>query len=611
MCGIAGLVSFQHPVNKQTIKAMTDTLVHRGPDGEGQWVGNSGLVGLGHRRLSIIDLSEAGAQPMHYANGRYTITFNGEIYNYLELKSQLLQKGYSFRSGSDTEVLMALYDLKREKALSELDGMFSFAIWDEHEQTLFCARDRFGEKPFFYCHDQSRFAFASEMKALFALGVDPAKNQKKIYSYLLYTTLALPDGQSETFFEHVFQLEPSHYMVVSRNGSMVKKRYWDIDLQKRTELGEEACFEKFRELFATSIERRLRSDVPVGSSLSGGLDSSSIVMMIDRMKRKGLLQKTFSARFANFERDEGEYMQAVIDNCRAEPYFVFPELDSAFHNLEKVMYHQESPIGSASIMAQYEVMKLARTNNITVLLDGQGADEMLAGYEPHWHTYFTELYRTNRKKLGEQEQAYHDVLGKTPYPHDKDFKMRAYIPGLPIATGNAIRRFKKPDSAYFVGIREDIVRKYRSEPNPLLKFNSLKQLLYFSTMQRGLGDLLWYADRNAMAHSVEVRLPFLSHELAEFIFSVPSDMLLRNGWSKFLLRQSMKDILPQKITWRKDKIGYEPPQARWLGSKEFKDYTQEAISFLLKEKIISKPYPSLTWSYISLYAFYKAFPKTA
>lgn len=590
---------------------MTDSLVHRGPDGEGQWISDNGLVGLGHRRLSILDLSEAGAQPMHYANGRYTITFNGEIYNYLELKSQLLQKGYSFHSDSDTEVLLALYDLKREQALSDLDGMFAFAIWDEKEQTLFCARDRFGEKPFFYCLDKSRFAFASEMKALFAMGVDPAKNEKKIYNYILYTTLALPGDQGATFFEHVQQLEPAHYMVVSGKGSVAKKRYWDIDLQKRTELTEEACFEKFRELFATSIERRLRSDVPVGSSLSGGLDSSSIVMMIDRMKRKDLLQKTFSARFANFERDEGEYMQAVIDNCRAEPYFVFPDLGSAFHNLEKVMYHQESPIGSASIMAQYEVMKLARTSHITVLLDGQGADEMLAGYDPHWYTYFAELYRTDRKKLGEQERAYHQVLGKQLFPHDKDFKMRAYMPGLPIATGNAMRRFKRPDSPYFVGIQEDIVRKYRTEPNPLLKFSSLKQLLYFSTMQRGLGDLLWYADRNAMAHSVEVRLPFLYHELAEFIFSVPSDMLMRNGWSKFLLRQSMKDILPRKITWRKDKVGYEPPQARWLGSKEFKDYTQEAISFLLKEKIISKPYPSLTWSYISLYAFYKAFPKTA
>ncbi|MBS1634826.1 MAG: asparagine synthase (glutamine-hydrolyzing) [Bacteroidetes bacterium] len=607
MCGIAGLFSFQKPLDQRIIKDMTDALIHRGPDGEGQWVNPEGTVGLGHRRLSILDLSEAGAQPMHYADGRYTITFNGEIYNYLELKSFLQQKGYSFRSESDTEVLLALYDLKREQALQDLDGMFAFAIWDSREQTLFCARDRFGEKPFFYTLDKTRFAFASEIKALLRMGVDASKNLKKIYNYILFTALDLPNGDTETFFENVLQLEPAHYLVVKKGGAVTKKQYWDLDPEKKTELPEKACLEKYTELLNISIERRLRSDVPVGSSLSGGLDSSSIVMLIDRMKRKDRLQKTFSARFKNFERDEGKYMNLVIEKCQAEPHFVYPDINSAFGNLEKILYHQEGPIGSASILAQYEVMKLARENNIIVLLDGQGADEMMAGYEPYWYTYFLQLYRHNKTKFHEQEKAFFDVHQKKAFTLDREFKTRAYFPNIQRNIGDFQRKFIPASSPYFVGIHEDLVNACKSGLNPIWKFNSLKKNLYYSTMQRGLSDLLRYADRNAMAHSVEVRLPFLYHELAEFVFSVPDDMLMRNGWTKYILRQSMKDILPTEITWRKDKIGYEPPQNQWLNMPEFKSYYQEAVNFLLKEKIIAKEVPSLTWNYITLYAFYNAF----
>ncbi|HLG35625.1 MAG TPA: asparagine synthase (glutamine-hydrolyzing), partial [Bacteroidia bacterium] len=370
MCGIAGILSFSNRAEERMVRKMTDTLHHRGPDGEGVWMNGSAQICLGHRRLSIIDLSDSGRQPMHFADGRYTITYNGEIYNYVELKEELKKKGCRFVSTSDTEVLLALYDFKKEQCLAELDGMFAFAIWDEKEKTLFCARDRFGEKPFYYHINENYFAFASEMKALFATDMEKTPGRKKIYDYLLYSALEDSADRSSTFYENIIQLEASHYLLVSADKTFVKKRYWDIDINVRDhDITEKDAAAKFRELLTLSVRRRLRSDVPVGSSLSGGLDSSSIVMLIDRMKKDGRVQKTFSARFENFIRDEGRFMQMVIDKSNVEPHFVFPTVKSAIENMKMVAYHQEEPIGSTSIMAQYEVMKLAKENNIKVLLD--------------------------------------------------------------------------------------------------------------------------------------------------------------------------------------------------------------------------------------------------
>ncbi len=603
MCGIAGILSFNQKIEHISILKMTTTLQHRGPDGEGIWINDTKNVGLGHRRLSIIDLTDAGKQPMHYANERYTITFNGEIYNYVELKKELINKGYTFHSNSDTEVLLALYDLKKEELLQDLDGMFAFCIWDNVTSTLFCARDRFGEKPFYYHSNKNYFAFASEMKALFTLGISTTKNQKKIYDYLLYNILENPLDKGATFYDNIRQLEPSHYMIITAENKIVKKKYWDIAIHEQPNVSENEAIEKFKELFTLSIRRRLRSDVPVGSSLSGGLDSSSIVMMIDQMKNSNQVQKTFSARFKNFSKDEGKYMQMVIDKAAVEPHFVFPTVDSVIANLKTIAYHQEEPIGSASVAIQFEVMKLAKQNEITVLLDGQGADEMLAGYTLFWNTYLNQLYRSDKSKYTSASRAYSSIHNRTAVTPDFEFKWRAYHNNS-FKTVSHLKNFvKSPTSSYFLGIHPDLVSHYRKEHNPIPKVNSLKEHLYFFLMKRGLNELLRYADRNAMANSVEVRLPFLSHNLVEFLFQLPDEMLLQNGWSKYILRKSMEDILPQEITWRKDKIGYEPPQSEWLATPKFNDYLHEAVNYLKKEKIITTDVPKLTWHYIALFAF--------
>jgi asparagine synthase (glutamine-hydrolysing) len=603
MCGIAGILSFNQKVEHVSILKMISTLQHRGPDGEGIWIDDAKKVGFGHKRLSIIDLSDAGKQPMHYANERYTITFNGEIYNYLELKKELINKGYTFQSNSDTEVLLALYDLKKEELLNDLDGMFAFCIWDNVTATLFCARDRFGEKPFYYHSNQNYFAFASEMKALFTLGISNTKNQKKIYNYLLYNILEDPLDKSATFYESIKQLEPAHYLIITLDHKIFKKKYWDIDINENSVLSENDAIEKFKELFTLSISRRLRSDVPVGSSLSGGLDSSSIVMMIDRIKNNNQIQKTFSARFKNFSKDEGNYMQMVIDNSTVEPHFVFPTLESVISNLKKICKYQEEPIGSLSAAIQYEVMILAKTNGVKVLLDGQGADEVLAGYKPFWITYFNQLYRSNRGKFKNETSLYEQVHNESLFQNNIEFKWRAYHNHSFKSVSELQRKLKSPTSSYFIGIHPDLVSTYKNEHNPIPKTTSLKEHLYFYLMERGINELLHCADRNAMANSVEVRLPFLSHQLIEFIFTLPNELLLKNGWSKYILRKSMENILPPEITWRKDKIGFEPPQEQWLQSNYFKEYLQEAIIQLQKEKMITKSYSQLNWNYISLLAF--------
>ena len=544
MCGIAGIINFNESiVDLGSLKIMTDVIIHRGPDGEGQWVNTRGNVGFGHRRLSIIDLSENAKQPMHYANGRYTITFNGEIYNYVELKKDLLTRGYNFDSDSDTEVLLALYDLKKETCLQDLDGMFAFSIWDEKEQVLFCARDRFGEKPFHYFYDNEKFIFASEIKQFWSIGINKKISQKRLMQFVDFGTIDDAHNLTNTFYEGIKRLDAANYLIIKPNHSIQIYQYWKINLSAPKFRGSiEQAAERFLELFIESIKIRLRSDVPVGSSLSGGLDSSSIVMLIDALKGKELKQNTFSARFKNFEKDEGVYIEEVSKSCKnLNVHYAWPDKEYFENVFDKVTYYQDEPFGSASIIAQYAVMELAKQNQVTVLLDGQGADEQLAGYLPYYHAYLNHLYFHNTSKYEMEYSAYLKYHQKaSPYRTLKDSETWR------MKLGRYRRRLFHQEMPYD---------------------NNLNFILNLSTTKVGLKELLRYADRNSMAHSREVRLPFLSHKLVEFVFSLPDDYKLNDGWTKFILRKSMNNILPSSICWRVDKIGYEPPQKNWLNSE--------------------------------------------
>ena len=557
MCGIAGIYNLnQSQVSLTNLKKMTDVITHRGPDGEGHWLNSNGTVGFGHRRLSIIDLTENGKQPMHYADGRYTITFNGEIYNYIELKNELKLKGYQFVSDTDTEVLLALYDLKKEACLQDLDGMFSFAIWDEKLQTLFCARDRFGEKPFHYFKNDNEFVFASEIKQFWELGIDKKINQEKLLTYTKTGALENSNRITETFYQSIEKLDAAHYLMINADKKISIQKYWDIHTHVKPFEGTiEQAAELFLQLFTNSIRLRLRSDVAVGSSLSGGLDSSSIVMLIDALKGNEIKQNTFSARFKNFSKDEGEHVEEVVKACKnVNVHYTWPDKDYFEESFEKVTYHQDEPFGSASIVAQYSVMELAKKNNVTVLLDGQGADEYLAGYLPYYHTYLSQLFYSN-SKLYESEISAYNLFHQLSSPYLNNSKTES--------------------------VRMKLGRIRRKILNQNLPYkNALQSVLKENTTVNGLKELLRYADRNSMAHSREVRLPFLSHKLVEFVFSLPDEFKLNNGWTKFVLRKSMDKILPPSICWRVDKIGYEPPQHLWIKSDKFNQEIQQASKIL-------------------------------
>jgi asparagine synthase (glutamine-hydrolysing) len=599
MCGIAGIVSKSNRVQIQELKAMTDIIYHRGPDGDGHWINEIGNVGFGHRRLSIIDLSNHASQPMHFGNGRYTITFNGEIYNYLELRQDLLQKGITFSSNSDTEVLLALYAQKGAACLEELDGMFAFAIWDDLEKVLFCARDRFGEKPFHYAFsNDGKFVFSSEIKQLFEVGISRKCNQKILFNFFESNhVLHDPRCPEETFYQEVNRLEPAHYMIVTPDLIVVKKRYWDLNMDsENTEISIQEAADKFHELLLQSVKLRLRSDVPVGSSLSGGLDSSTIVCLIDKLNdNQTIAQKTFSARFKNFERDEGKFMQIVIDSTNAEPHFTFPDEQKFVSDFKKVCWHQEEPFGGPSVFAQWEVMKLAKQENVTVLLDGQGADESLAGYHYFFHTYLNELKR-NQSLLYESELNAYRSRHNPNYGLEQSIssaKQQSFEDKLKDLIRPIYRTFRPIKQEVPSGHVPDFLNKeftsqFESEEKLPEHTGGLKEQLYVNNCVIGLNNLLRFADRNSMAFSREMRLPFLSHQVVEFLFSLPNEFKIQDGWTKYIMRKAFEPILPKEITWRVDKIGYEPPQSRWMENKEIKDLIESSIVDLENEGIINK-----------------------
>ena len=397
---------------------MTDVLVHRGPDAEGYWINSP--VALGNRRLAIIDLTDAGSQPMHCLD-RYTIVHNGEIYNYIELKDELQKKGYKFFSKTDTEVIAAAYDHWKDECLDRFDGMFAFAIWDQTEKELFAARDRFGEKPFFYFINKEQFVFASEMKALWAAGIERTVNLKLLFNYLTIGYVDNPNIPEETFFENISKLPAGTYLKLSPGTNRDDLQpsifnYWDIDIQNENKrITENDAIDQFGQLFQRSVKRRLRSDVRVGTSLSGGLDSSSVIATLHTLSphfpmAAGTPLTAFSAVFPNFEKDESFFAKAVADKFNLDHFTTTPDTASLYSDLEQLFYYQEEPFSSGSIYGQFKVYELAKQKGTKVLLDGQGADEILAGYHKYYKWYWQELFR-KRKLASSRELAAAKELG--------------------------------------------------------------------------------------------------------------------------------------------------------------------------------------------------------
>ncbi len=596
MCGITGIIKEAiTPADHESLQKMTDSLIHRGPEYGSSWNNGENLL-FGHRRLCIIDI-KCGAQPMHYMD-RYTIVFNGAIYNYLELKATLSSKGYQFHTASDTEVILALYAELKEDCLAELDGMFAFAIFDKQENKLFCARDRFGEKPFYYHYREGKeFLFGSEMKALWAAGVPKIPSHAMLYNYFMFGYVENVSDKSQTFFDEIIKLPPAHYCILDCNTiTLTTKRYWDINWKKQgPEISIEDAQDKLRMLFERSVRRRLRSDVSVGSSLSGGIDSSLIAMMINDIDKetygpncKHMPQRaTFSAQFPGFEKDESFFQELVTHSIQAKAYATVPNEHLLITELDKVMYHQEEPFHSASVFAQFDVYKLAAQNKVTVLLDGQGADEVLAGYTHYYKPFFKELYCKNKPAFNEEYQQYIETSTHVK-EIDLRFRIEANLPqSLLEGMANRAKQWK------YRHVHDDLEYGFKkTNKHKAINFynnpGTLNQALYESCTTTGLENLLRYADRNSMAHSREVRLPFLSHELVEFFFSLPAQFKIHHGWTKYLLRKSFEYILPQEITWRKDKTGFEPPQKTWMQNPRLQDTIRHYKEILVQNKILKK-----------------------
>jgi asparagine synthase (glutamine-hydrolysing) len=554
MCGICGIINFnKERITEAPILGMMKSMKHRGPDDEGVFIKDN--IGLGFVRLSIIDLSYAGHQPMISKDGRYVIIFNGEIYNYIELREKL-KDNYSFRSKTDTEVLLAAYIKWGKNCLGKLNGMFAFVILDIQTMEVFGARDRFGIKPFYYSINNERFIFASDIPPLLALLSDkPRANDTIIYDFLVYNRT---DHSNQTFFKDIYKLQHGHHMQIVNNSLSINRWYnLDENVQKIGKI--EYDSKTFAHDFSDSIDLQLQSDVPVGTCLSGGLDSSSITSMVRQISKNDKLH-TFSAVYGEgIQGDESPFID-LYENSGVNMHFTFPSAHSLFSDL--IPFHEalSEPMPNTSEYAEYKVMEIAK-DHCTVILNGQGADEIMAGYHYFFGYHFKDLLKQFKLfKLTSEVFNYCSIHRSLLGIKSFGFAM---LPKL----------FKNKNTFY---VSKEFVKKYSHIPNPIVDsfYNSasLQEFLIKHFEYKFEHHLLW-ADKSGMFFSLETRFPFLDHQLVEK--TLASGATIHKGSTKHLLREAMKGIVPDAIRTRVDKIGYQTPEVLWFKDPSIKEYFLE------------------------------------
>lgn len=575
MCGIAGIVRSDHlAVDPTTLAQMAALLRHRGPDDNGLYT--AGSAGLAFRRLAILDLSPAGHQPMtntacpecRSGNGGNWLVFNGEIYNYVPLRAELAAMGHLFRSQADSETILHAYKQWGQDCVRHLRGMFAFALWDEPRQTLFAARDRFGIKPFYYHLDERRLIFASEIKALFADASTPRRpHERRLYDYLVYGYL---DHTAETCFDGILQLPPAHTFVYSSGDQAPAiRRYWELDPNAPLDgLSDGEAIARFRHLFVDSVREHLQSDVPIGTCLSGGLDSSAIVCTVNHLLQAegvaqatvGDQQRTFTSSFDDPRFDERRFAAQVAEQTHARWFCTFPQPEELFALLPSLIWHQDEPFGSTSIVAQWYVMREARRQGVAVLLDGQGGDETLAGYLPFFSgLWATLLRRGDLAGLRRELQGFHLHHG----PLSSLLLTGALGLALPAGLRSPLQRRRGRTRPTWLG--SELAAHDYPWLEPATPFHDpLSRQMHGYLTSIHLPSLLHYEDRNSMAFGIEARVPFLDHRLVEFAFALPARFKLRQGETKWILRRALADLLPPAITLRQDKMGFVTPEAAWF-----------------------------------------------
>jgi asparagine synthase (glutamine-hydrolysing) len=569
MCGIAGIVALDG-LDPQRLVFMTDMVSYRGPNGFGFAYAGPGkqetpeivhnkrrgpllerpIVGLGNRRLSILDRSPLGDMPMTTGDGAYVITFNGEIYNYREIRQELESAGHRFRTKTDTEVILHSYQQWGKDCLERFNGMWSFALWDRDAQQLFCARDRFGVKPFYYAAFDREFIYGSEIKQVLQASRKPRiANPNAVFNFL---ENSLIDYSAETFFEGVFQLPGGHFLLLEVGDalSLKIKRYWDLRIEPAPPGDNPYVIEEFRARFENAVRLRLRSDVPVGACLSGGLDSSAVVCETKRVA-PGLDFHSFSACFEDAALDERRFISAVLSATHSSGHWTFPRADSFWQTIERMLYHQDEPVGSPNVFAQWCVMAEANRHGIPVILGGQGGDETLCGYQKYRYFYLWHLLRSHDPRFF-RESILWARNGTRSYWSLAEASR--YFPSTVRRSFSLLKRIGNPDF-------------YAAAPSarpPLGAAESVAERQKADLQYASLPALLHYEDRNSMAHSVESRLPFLDYQLAEFAVNCPPSLKLHDGWSKWILRQALEGTLPDSVRLRKTKLGFDTPQAAWI-----------------------------------------------
>ena len=584
MCGICGIYHFHKDrlVDLLSLSNMTSTIRHRGPDDEGIFVDQN--LGLGHRRLSIIDLSPLGRQPMTTEDGRYSIVYNGEIYNYLELRQYLVSKGYRFRSHTDTEVLLNLYVEEGHKCLYRLNGMFAFAIWDRVGRTLFAARDRFGIKPFYYASVAGTFIFASEIKSLFQAGVlRPEMNHDGLIDYLTFQ-FCLND---KTLFQQVYKLLPGHSLMIGADGDIHIHKYWDLDFTVDSHHTEEYFQHQLLRLIEDSVRIQLRADVPVGSHLSGGLDSSTVACLASTLLDSPI--HTFSGGFRDgHQYDETQFARIVADTARAEHHEIFPTEEDFVRVMPKLIYHMDEPAAGPGLFPQFFVSELA-SRHVKVVLGGQGGDEIFGGYTRYLIAYLEECIRGGIE--GTQEDNKYVVTFESILPNLT--QLQGYQPLLRYFWQDGI--FDSPEKRYFRlimrsdGVREMISPDWFQQQSGYnvfeafaAEFSSGETHSYINRMTRFdlktlLPALLHVEDRMSMAVSLESRVPLLDHRIAELVASMPPMIKYAGGRSKYIFRQVVQHVVPNAILERKDKMGFPVPLSEWYKKGPVRDFVCDTL----------------------------------
>ena len=596
MCGIAGWIykNQNQKAEKERIKKMTDAIAHRGPDAEGAFLENN--VALGHRRLSIIDLSEDGNQPMFSHDDAYVIVFNGEIYNYLELKEELIKLGAIFKNNTDTEVIIEAYRYWGQECVKRFNGMWAFCLYDKEKNDCFLSRDRFGIKPLYILDRGDVFAFASEAKAILAgFPEENIPDYDMVYRYLWGGVLE--DQDEKTFYRNIKRFEQSYSMIYHLDTNQYEKvRYWKVDeeeFRKKWIIGKDPV-KTCKELLEDSVKLRMRADVEVGSCLSGGLDSSAIVGICK--KKFGLTMHTFSSIYSDKDCNEKEYIDAVNSFNQTIPHLIYPEPEknSLLDAFQKILYHHDGPNSGASLYSQYSVMQGIH-GNVKVVLDGQGADELFGGYLAYYGDRLLDILRENtwRSRLAAIKTM--AILTKQWPWVISSIQSDAMVQALGMKQyRKMIKKYKQQEIIRIGGNHPLFTKEFIESVNKEVSFSEnkitgvLNSRLCKEVIKDSIPELLHNEDGNSMAFSIESRVPFLDYRLVEFGLVLDSKYKIRNEWTKWIIRQSCKEYLPKKVARRKNKMGFPAPFARWLRECEEKEQMKELIYALGERNIVPK-----------------------